>query len=739
MKFARSMLLCVLSMSLAGAGYATIFGNVRGIVHDPQHRPIHSAEVTLRASNSAWLQAVHTNANGEFEFSAVPAGSYSLTVSAQGFQVMNQSITVSSGSAPILHFPLEIAASKQSVSVSAAPEVINTQASSAQTTVGSERIVRTPGADRTNSLAMVTDYVPGAYMVHDQLHVRGGHQVSWEVDGVSVPNTNIASNVGPQFDPKDADYIEMKTGGYSSEYGDRTYGVFNVIPRTGFEYNNQGELVASYGSYNQTSDQLSFGSHTDRLAWFGSFEGNRSGLGLMTPVPQAIHDTTSGLGGFGTLIFNATPSDQLRLVASARNDHYQIPNTPDQQSAGIRDLDLERDAFINFSWVHTFGPGMLLTVSPFYHFNRANFVGGPNDTPFILDNNRGSGYLGGQVTLGVVKGKHNAQIGLEGFDQRDDTFFGLQAFGAGSQPAIRQHYNPAGNLEAGFLQDQYQITSWLSLNGGLRLTHYSGLLTETGVDPRLGAAIRVPHLGWVLRGFYGRYFQPPPLDTFSGPLEQFALDQGVAFLPLHAERDEQYQVGITIPFHQWILDADTFRTHSRNFFDHDEIGSSNIFLPLTIQGARIQGWEATVRSPQILHRASIHLAWSHQFVQGFGGVTGGLTDFSPPESGLFFLDHDQRNTLSSVVSTVLPGHAWATVAVAYGSGFLNGDGPNHLPSHTTAGLSLGKSFGETWSLAVNALNVGNGRYLLDNSNTFGGTHYAYPREVYVEMRYRFHF
>ena len=739
MKFARSMLLCVLSMSLAGAGYATIFGNVRGIVHDPQHRPIHSAEVTLRASNSAWSQAVHTNANGEFEFSAVPAGSYSLTVRAQGFQAVNQSIAVSSGSAPILHFPLEIAASKQSVSVSAAPQIINTQASSAQTTVGSERIVRTPGADRTNSLAMVTDYVPGAYMVHDQLHVRGGHQVSWEVDGVPVPNTNIASNVGPQFDPKDADYIEMKTGGYSSEYGDRTYGVFNVIPRTGFEYNNQGELVASYGSYNQTNDQLSFGSHTDRLAWFGSFEGNRSGLGLMTPVPQAIHDTTSGLGGFGTLIFNATPSDQLRLVASARNDHYQIPNTPDQQSAGIRDLDLERDAFVNFSWIHTFGPGMLLTVSPFYHFNRANFVGGPNDTPFILDNNRGSRYLGGQVTLGVVKGKHNAQFGLEGFDQRDDTFLGLQAFGSGSQPAIRQHYNPAGNLEAGFLQDQYQITSWLSLNGGLRLMHYSGLLTETGVDPRLGAAIRVPHLGWVLRGFYGRYLQPPPLDTFSGPLEQFALDQGVAFLPLHAERDEQYQVGITIPFHQWILDADTFRTHSRNFFDHDEIGSSNIFLPLTIQGARIQGWEATVRSPQILHRASIHLAWSHQFVQGFGAVTGGLTDFSPPESGLFFLDHDQRNTLSSVVSTVLPGHAWATVAVAYGSGFLNGDGPNHLPSHTTAGFSLGKSFGETWSLAVNALNVGNGRYLLDNSNTFGGTHYAYPREVYVEMRYRFHF
>jgi len=739
MKFVRFVILSVLALAFAAPGYATIFGNVRGIVHDPQHRPIPNAQVELRAAGSAWSKAAHTNANGEFEFTAVPAGSYILAVKARGFQPAEQSITVGSGSAPIFHFALEIAAAKQIVQVSGAPETINTQASSTQTTLGRQRIARTPGADRTNSLAMVTDYVPGAYMVHDQLHVRGGHQVSWEVDGVPVPNTNIASNVGPQFDPKDADFVEMKTGGYSSEYGDRTYGVFNVIPRTGFEYNNQGELVASYGSFNQTNDQLSFGSHTDRLAWFGSFAGNRSDLGLMTPVPQAIHAMNSGLGGFGTLIFNATPQDQLRLVGSARADHYQIPNTPEQQNAGIRDLDRERDAFVNFSWVHTFGPGMLLTVSPFYHYNRANFAGGPNDTPYILDNNRGSRYLGGQVTLGVVKGKHNAQFGLEAFDQRDDTFFGLRSAAAAGQPPVRQSYNPAGNLEAGFLQDQFQVTSWLSLNGGLRLTHYAGLLQENGVDPRVGAAVRVPRLGWVLRGFYGRYLQPPPLDTFSGPLEQFALQQGVAFLPLHAERDEQYQASITVPVREWTLDADVFRTHARNFFDHDEIGNSNIFLPLTIQGARIQGWEATLRSPQILHRARIHLAYSHQFVQGFGAVTGGLTDFAPPEEGFFFLDHDQRNTLSTVVTTTLPARAWSTVTVAYGSGFLDGDGPAHLPPHTTVGLSLGKSIAENWSVAVNALNIANRRYLLDNSNTFGGTHYAYPREVYVEMRYRFHF
>jgi Carboxypeptidase regulatory-like domain/TonB-dependent Receptor Plug Domain len=252
----------------SATAFATIFGNVRGVVHDPQHRPIPGAQVTLRAQASSWEQSASSNANGEFEFSAVPAGDYVLAVSAQGFQVFKQEITVSSGSAPIFHCQLQVQPVKQSVEVSSAPETINTESSATETLVSRQIIARTPGADRANSMAMITDYVPGAYMVHDMLHVRGGHQVTWEVDGVPVPNTNIATNVGPQFNPVDADYIEMKTGGYSAEYGDRTYGVFNVVPRSGFEYQNNGELVANYGSYNQTNDQLSFGSHTERFAYY---------------------------------------------------------------------------------------------------------------------------------------------------------------------------------------------------------------------------------------------------------------------------------------------------------------------------------------------------------------------------------------------------------------------------------------------------------------------------------------
>src|SRR5205085_11085070 len=152
--------------------------------------------------------------------------------------------------------------------------------STTSTLVSRSQIAEIAGADQTNSLAMITSVVPSATIVHDQLHVRGGHQTSWLVDGVPVPNTNIASNIGPQFDPKDIDYLEVSRGGYGAELGDRTYGVFNVVPRTGFERNREAELVLSAGNFYQTNDQFSLGSHSARFAYYASVNGNRSNLGI---------------------------------------------------------------------------------------------------------------------------------------------------------------------------------------------------------------------------------------------------------------------------------------------------------------------------------------------------------------------------------------------------------------------------------------------------------------------------
>ena len=209
---------------------------------------------------------------------------------------------------------------------------------------------------------------------------------------------------------------------------------------------------------------------------------------------------------------------------------------------------------------------------------------------------------------------------------------------------------------------------------------------------------------------------------------------------------------MTIPYKGWSLDIDTFHTLAHNFFDHNNLGESNIFIPVTLTEALIRGWEATLRSPRLWRRAQLHLAYSNQIGEARGNITGGLipTDNTPsPDYGQ--LDHDQRNTLNVGAQATLPWRRFASGNVYYGSGFSNGNGPavlglapccsalDYLPAHTTVDLSLGKDFGESFSISVSGLNVGNRRVMLDDSLTFGGFHFNNPREIFVELRYRFHY
>jgi hypothetical protein len=399
---------------------------------------------------------------------------------------------------------------------------------------------------------------------------------------------------------------------------------------------------------------------------------------------------------------------------------------------------------MNFSWVHTFNSHSLMTLSPFYHYNAAKYESSPLDIPVAATQDRGSQYAGGQASFNINFVKNDLQAGVYSFYQQNREQFGAIFNDGSGSPSFVDNENPNGSLTAFFIDDKFKPFSWLTLSAGMRPTHFSGAagFSENAISPRFGATLNIPRLNWAFRAFYGHYYQAPPLVTASGPLLNLCNASDCGFITLHGERDEESQFGVTIPWRGWVFDADTFRTRVNNFFDHDVIGESNLFFPLTIQNALIRGWEVTLRSPRIAHRAQLHLAYSNQIAEGGGAITGGLTDFDVLDFGP--LDHDQRNTLNLGGDLTLPWRAYASTNVYYGSGFANAfpEQPypgDYLPQHTTFDLTLGKEFGERLSASVTALNVANRRVELDNSTTFGGFHWNNPREVFVELRYRFHF
>src|SRR4029077_13023102 len=120
----RALLFVGLVLSSLTA-FATIFGSVSGLIHDPQHRPVQGAQVTLRAANSAWTKSIASTDSGEFRFDGVPLGEYSVRVELQGFAAEEQKLALGSGRDAKIHFSLTVAQAKETVEVSDTAAAVN--------------------------------------------------------------------------------------------------------------------------------------------------------------------------------------------------------------------------------------------------------------------------------------------------------------------------------------------------------------------------------------------------------------------------------------------------------------------------------------------------------------------------------------------------------------------------------------------------------------------------------------
>src|ERR1700761_8411268 len=108
MKRAALILLGALFALAPAAAFASVFGTVKAIVHDPQHRPVQGAEVVVQSRTSAFKQTGITNEDGIATILNVPVGEYDVVVRSKGFAADQQSITVTSGDVRELHYALSI-------------------------------------------------------------------------------------------------------------------------------------------------------------------------------------------------------------------------------------------------------------------------------------------------------------------------------------------------------------------------------------------------------------------------------------------------------------------------------------------------------------------------------------------------------------------------------------------------------------------------------------------------------
>jgi len=76
--------------------WSAVFGTVRGVVHDPDHRPVPDAQVLVKSASSDFSQKVATDSDGAFEATTLPVGAYTVTVMRDGFATSIQQVVFAS-------------------------------------------------------------------------------------------------------------------------------------------------------------------------------------------------------------------------------------------------------------------------------------------------------------------------------------------------------------------------------------------------------------------------------------------------------------------------------------------------------------------------------------------------------------------------------------------------------------------------------------------------------------------
>lgn len=156
----KSVLILVLVSSLAATAFAQQ-GDTAGLfgtVTDPTGSAIPSALVTLTQAATGQVRSVTSSQSGEYLFSLLPVGTYSLAVEKEGFQAYRQSGLLAQANDNIkVDVVLQVGSTKTTVSVSGAASQVETRSMTLKETVNSQSIQDLPLNGRNpGDLALVT-------------------------------------------------------------------------------------------------------------------------------------------------------------------------------------------------------------------------------------------------------------------------------------------------------------------------------------------------------------------------------------------------------------------------------------------------------------------------------------------------------------------------------------------------------------------------------------------------------
>jgi hypothetical protein len=244
----RRILLAILLL-LPGQVYAQFeTSSVLGTIADASGAVISGATVTLTSVETGVVVNTTTNNNGSYEFLNVRPGRFTVGAEMAGFKrSVSDAFTVTVGTRQRVSLSLQVGEVSETVTVSEAAALVETDTSSRGTVVGSQQAVDLPLNGRAYAdLALLT---PGTVQALRGTTLGGARDASYHVNGLRSSYNNFAldgvennsygtsnqgfSNQVVQLSPDAVGEFRVITNNFSAEYGRAGGAVINAAYRSG--------------------------------------------------------------------------------------------------------------------------------------------------------------------------------------------------------------------------------------------------------------------------------------------------------------------------------------------------------------------------------------------------------------------------------------------------------------------------------------------------------------------------
>ena len=189
--------LAVALFVLAGAPAFAQTSTLAGVVRDSAGGVIPGADVVIKHNATGVTTSGVSNSEGAFSFPGVQVGTYTLTVTLQGFKTyVANDIVLTSGNPASINAVLEVGGVTETVTVSSSSEIIQTQASAISSTVTMNQITKLPMTSRSGM--DFVNFLPGVSTPQGSRDatVNGLPQgmINITLDGVNIQDNTLRTN-----------------------------------------------------------------------------------------------------------------------------------------------------------------------------------------------------------------------------------------------------------------------------------------------------------------------------------------------------------------------------------------------------------------------------------------------------------------------------------------------------------------------------------------------------------------